>query len=354
MRGGAFMIGSGPQLLAQETGLPPSIVQFLEAEFEDVIIRLDATKSDQVSRSRLIKLLKLAHQFRVVEKKSDGESRRLLLDSFRAASPRKTKVISVTSGKGGVGKSTVAVNLAAAYAALGQKPLLLDADLGLANVHIIAGVKPARTIADVLFKGARLDEVLVDGPGGIKLICGGSGESSLADLPADWIYLLDVRRMDSLTDFDVVIIDTGAGISKQVVHFLGMADDILVVATPNLSSMLDAYGVIKIINQGSLTGTVHLLMNQVSGEDEARTVYNRIAECSQRFLQSQPRFCGFITVNPEVERSHRERRPLVLSQPGTPNARRFEELAGNLGGLTSERDAKQSMATVDTGSSEAH
>lgn len=348
------MIGSGLQLLAQETGLPPSIVQFLEAEFEDVITRIDAMKSDHVSRARLVKLLKLAHQFRVIEKKSDGETRRLLLDSFGAAAPRKTKVITVTSGKGGVGKSTVAVNLAAAYAALGQKPLLLDADLGLANVHIIAGIKPARTIADVLFKGARLDEIIMEGPGGIKVICGGSGESSLADLPADWIYLLDIRRMDSLSEFDVVIIDTGAGISRQVVHFLGMADDILVVATPNLSSMLDAYGVIKIIHQGGLTGTVHMLLNQVSSEDEAHAVYNRIAECSLRFLQSRPHLCGFVTSNPEVERSHRERRPFVLSQPGTPNARRFEELAAVLGGISGAPGMNTSMVAADTGSSRAH
>jgi len=348
------MIGSGLQQLAQETGLPPSMVQFLEAEFEDVITRLDASKSDRVSRARLNRLIKLAHQFRVVEKKSEGETRRLLLDTFDATSPRKTKVVAVTSGKGGVGKSTVAVNLATAIAALGKKALLLDADLGLANVHIIAGVKPARTIADVLFNGARLNDVIIDGPGGVSLICGGSGESSLADLPPDWIYLLDVRRMENLSEYDVVIIDTGAGISKQVVHFLGMADDILVVATPNLSSMLDAYGVIKIIHQGHLTGNTHMVMNQVSGEDEAHSVFNRIADCAQRFLQSKPRLSGFITANPDVERSHRERRPLVISQPGTPNARRFEDLAELLGNVTGEPVIKQSMETVDTGSSKVN
>lgn len=346
------MISSGVHNLADDAGLPSSIVQFLQAEFNDLILQLDALKPDQVSRARLVKIIQIAHRYKVIEKKSDTETRRIILDLLGNGGKRTTRVIAVTSGKGGVGKSTIAVNLAAAFSANGQKPLLIDADLGLANAHILTNVKPLRTIKEVLFNGAKLDDVIEDGPGGIKMICGGSGESSLADLPADWIYLLDVRRMETLNDYDVVIIDTGAGISKQVVHFVSMADEVLVVATPNLSSILDAYGVIKIIKQNNLTGKMNVLLNQAASEEEATTVYNRIADCAERFLELRPAFCGYLNASKDVEQSHRERLSLVFSQPGTPNARQFEELAARLANTATSENKEEAVATMQSGDKE--
>ena len=182
----------------------------------------------------------------------EGKSVAAVRNQF-SQSQRSLRVIAVTSGKGGVGKTTVSVNLAVALRASCQdsRILLFDADLGMANVHIFAGVTPRGTLLDVIEGRATMAQILTTGPGGIRIACGASGVAGLADVDERVISRLGDELMGLANDFDILLIDTGAGISAQVMHFLALAHEMIVVTTPNLAAILDAYGVIKVAREGS-------------------------------------------------------------------------------------------------------
>jgi len=243
---------------------------------------------------------------------------------------QRTRTIAVTSGKGGVGKTTFSVNLAVACAQLGRRVLLFDADFGMANVHIYAGVNPEVTLLDVIDGRATVEKVILPAPGGIHLICGASGNSRMADLSTSTLDALGRELLRIALDFDVLIIDTGAGISPAVTHFLGLAQESIVVATPGLASILDAYGVIKLAHENRLATRIHLLINQAEALDQAEGVSNRIAGCANRFLASALHTFGHLIRDPLLEQSTQDRRPLVLSHPLSFNALRIKSVAAQL------------------------
>ena len=242
------------------------------------------------------------------------------------------RVIAVTSGKGGVGKTTVSVNLATALAAGGRRVLLFDADLGMANVHIFAGVTPRGTLLDVVEGRSALADVLTPGPAGLQIVCGASGVAGLADLDPRVIARLGRELALLADDFDVLLIDTGAGISAQVMQFLTLAHEMIVVATPNLAATLDAYGVIKVAREARLPAQISILVNQTDNEAEAAAIFARLSGCAHRFLQFLPASLGSLRRDPAVEAANQSRQPLVLAQPASENARRFTALATRLTG----------------------
>ena len=243
---------------------------------------------------------------------------------------RRTRIIAVTSGKGGVGKTTFSVNFAVACALLGQKVLLFDADFGMANIHIFAGVNPQATLLDVVDGRAVMDAVITPGPAGIDLICGASGIGRMAELPAPVIESLGRELIRVAATYDVLIIDTGAGISTAVTHFLGLAQDTVVVATPNLASTLDAYGVIKLAHENQLATRIHVLINQAEEEMQAQRVLDRISDCANRFLGLSLSALGFLERDATIEQSNQSRRPLAMTDPNNPNARRMSVIAARL------------------------
>jgi flagellar biosynthesis protein FlhG len=243
------------------------------------------------------------------------------------------RIIAITSGKGGVGKTTVSLNLGAALAQRGWRPLLFDADLGMANLHVFAGVRPRGTLSDVIEGRATLAQVVTPGPGGMKLICGVSGVAALANLEARRIAQLGSELARFARSFDALIIDTGAGISPQVIRFLALAQEMIVVATPNLASTLDAYGVIKVAREQQLAARIHVLVNEAGDDAQGASVFERLRECAQRFLHFCPQHLGTLRRDAAVEAANQSRQPLVLAKPRNNNARRFVAMAERLATL---------------------
>ena len=227
-------------------------------------------------------------------------------------------MIAVTSGKGGVGKTNLAVNLAARFAAGGKRTVLLDADMGLANADVLCGLDLPFNLAHVISRRKRLSEVIADAPGGFKLVAGASGLATMADLPPEE----HARLMESLAQLeqacDLILIDTGAGISPNVLSFTRAADQVLVVTTPEPTSITDAYATIKVIcrqRPPSDLRPISLLVNEVKSATEAKQVYDRVAKVARDFLNVPLGDAGFVPLDPAVSRAVRARVPFLLASP---------------------------------------
>ena len=222
----------------------------------------------------------------------------------------KTRIITVTSGKGGVGKTNIATNLAVAYAELGKKVVIFDADLGLANVNVVLNVVPKFNLYHVIRRQKTMEEILLKTQYGIYLVAGASGFSQIANLNADEREPF-LQGLASLSFADVIIIDTAAGINSSVVDFVDIADDILVVTTPEPTAVTDAYGMIKIIatEVHRERAKVQLIVNQVSSVSEGRGVAQRLANISTQFLNMKVDYLGFVLDDPLVQQAVRRQRP---------------------------------------------
>jgi len=243
---------------------------------------------------------------------------------------RMARAIAVTSGKGGVGKSNVAVNLSAALAAAGRRVCLIDADLGLANADVLCGVSPHRTLDDVVRGRCKLGQALLAAPGNFHLLPGASGVARMADLPeAEQAQLL--RRLSILERIaDTIVIDTGAGISRNVLAFAAAAHTAVVVVTPEPTSITDGYGLIKSLVQRAHEPRIEVVVNMARGEAEGRSVFRRIDRVSRTFLQHPLRYAGTIPEDRTVRDAVHRRTPLVVMAPGSPAARGIAKIGRKL------------------------
>ncbi len=225
------------------------------------------------------------------------------------------QTIAVTSGKGGVGKTNLAVNLAATLAAMRRRVVLLDADLGLANADILANVQPRYNLAHVVAGQRTLAEVMVPTPAGFSLIAGASGLARMADLTEAerrrLVSQLETLRMSC----DALIIDTGAGIGRNVLAFAAPADHIAVVTTPEPTAITDAYAVIKVLVRCGATGRMSVMVNQVRNREEARIVHERVASVARQFLQADITFGGYVVSDAAVQQAVRKRTTFVQQSP---------------------------------------
>ncbi|MGI6096674.1 MAG: MinD/ParA family protein [Dethiobacteria bacterium] len=229
-----------------------------------------------------------------------------------------SRFIAVASGKGGVGKSNFVVNASLTLDQWGKKVIIIDADLGMANIDILLGLKPKATLWHVIRGEKRLEEVMINGPGNLKIISGGSGFFELANLDS-------VRRNRLLESFtllqgDLVFIDCAAGISRNVLGFIAACDELLVVVTPEPTSIADAYGMLKVITERGLRPRLYLLVNRAADHREGEDVYRRIKYTCARFLDIEPHYLGIVNDDHLVRLSVQRSLPFVLSYPDSEAA----------------------------------
>jgi flagellar biosynthesis protein FlhG len=241
------------------------------------------------------------------------------------------RVISVTSGKGGVGKTNIVGNLAIALRRLGKRVLILDGDLGLANIDIIFGLNPAYNIKHVINGEKDLADVIVEGPEEIRIIPAGSGLQQLVDLTQGQKLNL-LNEFDALEeDFDIFLIDTGAGISSNVIYFGIAAEERIVVVTSEPTSITDAYALIKVMFTKHGTKTFKLLVNMVDHAEEARPVFENLSNAVVRFLKGiSLEYIGFIPRDGNLEKSVRQQCTVIERYPESPSSKGFSELANRL------------------------
>lgn len=258
--------------------------------------------------------------------------------SDRTRSNRIARAIAISSGKGGVGKTNLAVNLAIAFAARGQRVVLLDADLGLANADVLCGITPRATLEDVVSSERSLEEVMVSAPGGFRLVPGASGVSRLADMgQMQRRNVLDqLLALERTTD--VLIVDTGAGIGANSMAFAAAAHSILVTATPEPTAIADAYGAIKTLVARGCRDGLQLVVNMASSDEEARAVHARIDRVSRAFLSTPIKYAGAIPLDPSVPAAVRRRAPVSVVAPDAPASKAVRQLARVLAGESIEAD----------------
>ena len=241
--------------------------------------------------------------------------------------PRPVKVIAVTSGKGGVGKSSVSVNLSVALARAGRSVMLMDADLGLANVDILLGLTPRYNLSHVIDGQASLEEILVEGPEGLRIVPASSGTKRMAELgPAENTGL--VHSFSELgDDVDYLVIDTAAGIADSVISFARAAREVLVVACDEPSSLTDAYALIKVLNRDYGVPRAHVVANMISGRGQGDDLYAKLARVCERYLDVTLTYLGGIPMDESLRKAVQAQRPVVTMYPGSPAGRAFTDMA---------------------------
>ncbi|MDI9459745.1 MAG: MinD/ParA family protein [Bacillota bacterium] len=243
-----------------------------------------------------------------------------------------SRIIAVTSGKGGVGKTNIAVNLALALCQLNHRVVLIDVDLGLANVDIVLGISPKYNLGHVMRGEKTLHEIIMDGPLGLKIISGGSGITELANLNG-WRLDAFVASFEQLNrEFDFVILDTGAGVHRNVTSFVLAATDVLVVTTPEPTAITDAYGLLKVIRQRAPETRVRLVVNMAKSPAEAEIVAERLNSVLREFVQWEVEYTGYILTESQVVRAVAEQQPVLLAFPSSMASRSLKRIAGILAG----------------------
>jgi flagellar biosynthesis protein FlhG len=253
--------------------------------------------------------------------------------------PPRARILAVTSGKGGVGKTFVAANLAAALTQRGERVLVLDADLGLANLDVVLNLFPKITLHDVFTGKATLEQAVLPAPGGFSVLLAGSGLVEYSRLtPEVSEKLLDVIQTVA-PRFDRIILDTGAGISDVVLYAVSLADEVLVVATPEPTSLTDAYATIKVLATQQNRAAVRLLVNQVGRVGEGRVIRGQLQQVIDRYVTPQMQdpaipfkldLVGEIPIDSAVREAVQKRRLLLELQPGCPAARGISSAADKL------------------------
>jgi len=240
------------------------------------------------------------------------------------------KVITVTSGKGGVGKTNITINLAIALSEMGKRVAILDADFGLANIDVMLGIIPKLTLVDVIYNNRNILEVLTDGPKNIKFISGGSGVEELVKLDKEQLkrFIANISLLDKLAD--VVLIDTGAGISESVMSFVMAANEVILVTTPEPTSITDAYALIKAVSNRDRNKNIKVIVNRAENANEAKDILTKLSVVAGKFLTIDLHPLGFIPQDEQVIKAIKMQQPFILSYPKSQASKQIIEMSRKL------------------------
>ncbi len=275
------------------------------------------------------KLRKMIEEAQKSRQDSDDEQIKALKDTD-------SRIIAVSSGKGGVGKTSLTVNLAIALAKKGKEVYIIDADLGLANVDVLLGLIPTYTLYHIMNSEKTLDEVVVEGPRGIKIVSGGSGIRELANMSKDKLYSL-IKSLQLLNDrADYIFIDTGAGISDAVLSFIRAANDLLVVVSPDPASITDAYALLKNVSEEQKN--ISIIINSVRSKKEADDVFKRLEIVCNSFLKLKINKIGHVLEDQNVRNASREQKPFYLEYPSSGASNCIELISHRLEKSEDEAD----------------
>ena len=242
----------------------------------------------------------------------------------------RARIIAVTSGKGGVGKTSLAVNVGCELSRRGHRTILVDADLGLANAHILTGVRPQKTLSDYVSGRAELASVVTSGPSGLRLVSGGSGSGDMANLDDGGRSEIcgAVKQLSAYCD--VILLDTAAGVGRDVTDFVAMADETVLVTTSNFAAIADAYGVVKVLNRDGFDKPVHAVVNRARSAEEAEQVFAKLRGCTERFLGLDLNWLGLLPEDSSVEGAVSQRTPFSEAFPESSAARYLAKLVSGL------------------------
>jgi flagellar biosynthesis protein FlhG len=258
-----------------------------------------------------------------------------------------SRVVAITSGKGGVGKTTLTASLAVALTALGKRVFVIDADLGTANMDIVLGLSPKFNLTHLITGERSLLEIAVPAPGGFALIPGGSGLQELTQLSESQFSQV-IRSFNQLEDLsDFILLDTGAGISRDVSNFLLASDEIIVVTTPEPHAITDAYAINKVMTSLGVRAPRKIIINRVDGELEASVVSSKLKKVVRQYLNDELEFLGGVREDRAVTLSLKKQSPLLLFDPDSNAAKDIVRIAGRLSGLSSQGQGGGVRAFVD-------
>lgn len=277
-----------------------------------------------------------------------AEQLRNIIKSNQIKQKTTARVLTVTSGKGGVGKSNIAINLGIRFMQMGLKVILFDADFGLANIEVMFGAIPKYNLKDVIEGRKKLNEILTEGPDGIRFISGGSGVEGLANLSRIQLSNL-LRGMSELDEMaDIIIVDTGAGISDSVLEFVASAGEVLLVTTPEPTSLTDSYSLLKALcNYSGFSKEnteIKVIANKVSSIVEGKNLHTKLNMVTEKFLDLSVGFLGAIPTDDHVTKAVMKQSPLSISYPNAKSAKAIERLANEL--MATPKTVKKGLAEI--------
>lgn len=267
-----------------------------------------------------------------------AEKLRNIIKAQSGTPERQARVITVTSGKGGVGKSSVSINLALQFRKQGKSVIIFDADFGLANIEVMFGAIPKYNLADMIFRGKGFKDIIVEGPEGIGFISGGSGINGLGNMNKDQVQYLVFKLKELETLADIIIIDTGAGISDSVLEFVVASSEVLLVTTPEPTSITDAYALLKTLNARAGFDReyteIKVVTNRVSSYEEGKNLYNKLEVVVSKFLKINLKYLGIIPMDANMSKAVMQQKPISSAYPNSSATEAFEKMAQALLGNT--------------------